>query len=131
MNKKEAEEAMYAGHKVRHTYYDKDEYVYMNPTNCHLITEDGYDHGTVFGEFWTEYQVWNEGWEIVEKNDLIPFVSKDNSYAEQSINFFNKFPNYQDSFYHCEPRRVTPVPQRNEPCSCNSGLKYKKCCGKK
>ena len=25
--------------------------------------------------------------------------------------------------------RVAPTPGRNEPCSCGSGLKYKKCCG--
>ena len=28
------------------------------------------------------------------------------------------------------PVRVTPTPGRNDPCSCGSGRKYKKCCGK-
>jgi len=27
-----------------------------------------------------------------------------------------------------EPIRVTPQPGRNEPCPCNSGLKFKRCC---
>jgi len=27
------------------------------------------------------------------------------------------------------PVRVSPRPGRNQPCPCNSGLKYKKCCG--
>lgn len=26
------------------------------------------------------------------------------------------------------PEKKIPVPGRNEPCSCGSGLKYKKCC---
>jgi uncharacterized protein len=29
-----------------------------------------------------------------------------------------------------EPVRVAATPGRNDPCSCGSGLKYKKCCGK-
>ncbi len=29
-----------------------------------------------------------------------------------------------------QPIRVTPQPGRNAPCSCNSGLKFKRCCGK-
>jgi SWIM/SEC-C metal-binding protein len=28
-----------------------------------------------------------------------------------------------------EPVRVVKSPPRNEPCSCGSGKKYKKCCG--
>ena len=28
-----------------------------------------------------------------------------------------------------EPVRVAPTPGRNDPCSCGSGRKYKKCCG--
>lgn len=27
-----------------------------------------------------------------------------------------------------EPVRTKPVPERNHPCGCGSGLKYKKCC---
>ena len=26
-------------------------------------------------------------------------------------------------------QKVAPCPQRNDPCSCGSGKKYKKCCG--
>jgi len=29
----------------------------------------------------------------------------------------------------CQPRKVEPEPGRNQPCPCNSGKKYKKCCG--
>ena len=29
-----------------------------------------------------------------------------------------------------EPKRSTPKVGRNEPCSCGSGEKYKRCCGK-
>lgn len=28
-----------------------------------------------------------------------------------------------------KPVKVTPKPGRNDPCSCGSGKKYKKCCG--
>ena len=29
-----------------------------------------------------------------------------------------------------EPIKVDKQPKRNDPCSCGSGKKYKKCCGK-
>ncbi len=29
-----------------------------------------------------------------------------------------------------EPIRVEQKPERNDPCPCGSGKKYKKCCGK-
>ena len=29
-----------------------------------------------------------------------------------------------------EPVQVNKTPGRNDPCSCGSGKKYKKCCGK-
>jgi uncharacterized protein YecA (UPF0149 family) len=28
-----------------------------------------------------------------------------------------------------QPRRVEKTPGRNEPCSCGSGIKFKRCCG--
>jgi len=42
-------------------------------------------------------------------------------------------PERQDELYTEQKRsgivRKDPVPGRNEPCSCGSGKKYKKCCG--
>ena len=29
-----------------------------------------------------------------------------------------------------EPIRAEPKPNRNDPCTCGSGKKYKQCCGK-
>jgi len=36
----------------------------------------------------------------------------------------------QSNAVHYEDIRRDPKIQRNEPCPCGSGLKYKKCCGK-
>lgn len=36
-----------------------------------------------------------------------------------------------DMLRRTEPRRKTPMPGRNDPCTCGSGKKYKLCCGKR
>lgn len=133
MKRSEALQAICAGHKVRHTYYSPEEFVYMNLRTGHLFTEDGYDQGTINGEFWTKYQIWEDGWEIVEE-EMTPVVSafvRNDPYAMELRNHYERLPNYQDSIFSCpQYRRSEPKIQRNKPCPCNSGLKYKKCYGK-
>lgn len=74
MTKTEAYEHMEKGYKVRHEYYSDHEYVFLNK-NGELQTEEGCRHGTKNDEFWTKYQIWEEGWSIhrIEMNTMIPF----------------------------------------------------------
>jgi len=41
-------------------------------------------------------------------------------------NTFSQF--YSRAYYWPRPVHVEPKPGRNDPCPCNSGLKYKHCC---
>lgn len=63
-----------------------------------------------------------------EFKDLFNF---NNNYVKQAIETYNEFVNLPGLPYYRVPqyRRETPKVQRNEPCSCGSGKKYKKCCG--
>jgi len=64
MTRNEAREALVQGKTVRHEYYTDGEWLKFNGIT--LFTEDGYHKGDFTGEFWTKYQVWNDGWSIVE-----------------------------------------------------------------
>lgn len=59
---------------------------------------------------------------IVADNDLFANISLDSA-AEENINELNAFLNKVTT------TRFASTPKRNDPCSCNSGKKYKKCCG--
>jgi hypothetical protein len=66
MTKQEAYAAMQQGHKVRHEYYSPEEYVFINKKG-NFQTEDGYDQGGIYDEFWFKYQKWETGWSIYEE----------------------------------------------------------------
>ena len=46
----EAEKQMILGNKVKHLYYTDEEYIFIR--DDHIFSEEGYDFGTVDGEFW-------------------------------------------------------------------------------
>ena len=50
MTATEALLAMYEGKKLTHRFFTDDEYIYMK--NHDIYTEDGYNMGTVFEDFW-------------------------------------------------------------------------------
>ena len=65
---------MYQGKKLTHSSFTDDEYIYMK--NHDIYTEEGYNMGTVYGEFWqmragpnSEHpEQWAKDWEIYNEN---------------------------------------------------------------
>jgi uncharacterized protein len=47
----------------------------------------------------------------------------------QAYRYFREQRQVNASAHKSEPRRTAPKVGRNEPCSCGSGKKYKRCCG--
>lgn len=72
LNKREATEALVAGHRLRHEYYSDSEWVELQNSG-QLVTEDGYPKGTCNGEWWKDIQKWDWGWEIVKQKSLSPY----------------------------------------------------------
>ena len=56
------------------------------------------------------------------ENDLFADITVDST-VEENINELSAILN------KVETTRFDSTPKRNDPCSCNSGKKYKKCCG--
>jgi hypothetical protein len=63
MTKTEAIKAMSEGHKVRHTYFTSDEFVYVDDKG-YMLDEKGYVMGPEFWELRTGKQ-WDDGWSLV------------------------------------------------------------------
>ena len=59
---------------------------------------------------------------LVTENELFADITVDSS-AEENINELNGILNKPTT------TRFDKTPNRNEPCLCGSGKKYKKCCG--
>lgn len=59
---------------------------------------------------------------LVTENSLFADITVDSS-ADENINELNATLNKVTT------TRFDTKPNRNDPCSCNSGKKYKKCCG--
>lgn len=71
--------------------------------------------------------------EILEENmEKHIFLTLEKSPAPDDEEVFNKFENAYKQMIIAMDEVLSPIryPDRNDPCSCNSGLKYKKCCGK-
>ena len=72
----------------------------------------------------------------IEKNSLYGEMGEGKSLAisNESMEISEQFIDFSGHFGHgmsrprIEPRRVEKLPGRNEPCPCESGKKYKKCC---
>ncbi len=65
MTREEAKQALIKGEIVTHEYYTDNEW--LKYENDQLITEDGYPKGSFLDEFWTNYQIWEDGWSIYTK----------------------------------------------------------------
>ena len=110
--------------------------------STHVDHRKGYDHAGT--KQWAEESEW-QGLEIVSTKNggagdatgevefIARFSDKDQSTEHHEIGHFIK---ENECWYFTDGRMVRPKPMavakigRNEPCSCGSGLKYKKCCGK-
>lgn len=126
MKKADALQILLQGGYIRHEYYSPEEHIHME--NGHIIDESDYDLGTVNGEFWSEIQRWEDGWEEVEQ-----ITARRSPFGPEPTlihNTFERLPDYQDWFRSVpQYRRPAPKVHRNEPCTCGSGLKFKNCCG--
>ena len=64
---------MYQGKKVTHSLFTDEEFIYMK--NHDIYTEEGYNMGTVFEEFWqtrgaqSEDDSWATDWSIYEEDE--------------------------------------------------------------
>jgi SEC-C motif-containing protein len=110
--------------------------------STHPDHRQGYDHeGT---KQWAESSEWL-GLEIVgtgrgeEKDNIgeVEFIARFREKGVLREHHENaQFKRYNERWYFTDGTLVKPKPLiinkpgRNEPCSCGSGLKYKKCCGK-
>lgn len=71
MTATEALLALYEGRKVTHRFFTDEEYICMK--NHDIYTEEGYNMGTVYDEFWQSRggpegdDSWATGWEIYEE----------------------------------------------------------------
>jgi SEC-C motif-containing protein len=110
--------------------------------STHPDHRQGYDHAGT--KEWAETAEW-QGLEIIgtskggsddsvgEVEFIARFIEKgDNREHHEAGQFKRK----DGSWYFTEGKMVRPKPLavtkvgRNDPCTCGSGLKYKKCCGK-
>lgn len=110
--------------------------------STHPDHRQGYDHAGT--KEWAETAEW-QGLEIIDTNRgeaddsigevefIARFIEKgDNREHHEAGQFKRK----DGRWYFTEGRMVRPKPLtvakvgRNDPCTCGSGFKYKKCCGK-
>ncbi len=88
---------------------------------------------------WAETSKW-QGLTILEKkagneNDSIGIVCFTASFEDENGKLHkhseqSQFKKIDGNWYFCDGHTITPQKiGRNDPCSCGSGKKYKKCCG--
>lgn len=110
--------------------------------STHPEHRQGYDHSGT--KEWAETAEW-QGLEIIsttrggcddsvgEVEFIARFVEKGDSREHHEAGQFKR---KEGIWYFTEGQMVRPKPLtvtkigRNDPCSCGSGVKYKKCCGK-
>ena len=110
--------------------------------STHPDHRQGYDHAGT--KEWAETAEW-QGLEIVdtikgEADDSVGEVEFIARFIEKGDNREHheagQFKRKDGNWYFTEGKMVRPKPLtvtkigRNDPCTCGSGLKYKKCCGK-
>lgn len=140
MNKAQAYEAMRDGYKVRNEYYSPEEFAFIN-TKGLIELEDGVSF-PVTDEAWTKYQDPEETfeWEIVGEADKFLHANKDYSSTDLPTCLINPSYDIYKPYIGMSVTKkqraqiVRPVEpssdiNRNDPCMCGSGKKYKKCCG--
>ena len=142
MKKSEAYQEMLSGAKMRHEYYLPEEFVFINE-NGQFETEDSCILGGVNDEFWAVYQKWEDGWDYYNPKDRAFYVEQ-TEISHVNDPYVYQFKNFHPLDYGFNPptkqqvldsKRIIPVgtksePNRNDKCTCLSGKKYKKCCGK-
>jgi SEC-C motif-containing protein len=110
--------------------------------STHSDHRQGYDHAGT--KEWAETAEW-QGLEIIDTKNggvddsvgevefIARFAEKGNDREHHEAGQFKK---KEGLWYFTDGKMVSPKPVtvvkigRNDPCTCGSGIKYKKCCGK-
>jgi len=110
--------------------------------STHPEHRQGYDHAGT--KEWAETAEW-QGLEIISTNrggvddstGEVEFIARFNEKGNARVHHeAGQFKRKDGRWYFTDGKMVRPKPVavtkigRNDPCSCGSGLKYKKCCGK-
>lgn len=143
MTKQEAYQEMLAGHKMCHTHYTDDEFVFINE-NGEFETEDGYTHGGVNDEFWSIYQKWDDGWSYYDAGNTDVDITRIAKHISNDPYVYVLRSGIEELDYirrseapttaqikdaeRTKPVQSKSVINRNDVCSCGSGKKFKKCC---
>ena len=129
--------------RSRYTAYTRNAIEHLLNTN-HPDKQDAYDPAAM--RKWAEESEWH-GLEIVatekggqdDENGEVEFIAR---YSEKGTprehHEIGDFKKRDGKWYYYDGRTPTPATYvrkepkigRNAPCPCNSGKKYKKCCGK-
>jgi SEC-C motif-containing protein len=129
--------------RARYSAYAKEETDFLL-NSLHPDHRDGYDAKQT--RDWAANATW-EGLEIVktenggkdDANGNVEFIAQYIVKGEKNIHHeLASFIKHEDAWYFSDgavvpPKqfiRTTPKIGRNDPCPCNSGKKYKKCCGR-
>jgi len=126
--------------RSRYSAYSKGEFAYLVDS---LHPDHRSDHDPAATQRWAENADWIklEVIEIEEKGEdgKVEFIA---TYREKGIiqahHEAAEFKSKDGRWYYVDGKLVPPETQRlevpkigrNEPCSCGSGKKYKKCCGR-
>jgi len=122
--------------RSRYSAYVVGKIDYVGATND---PQTGTDFDAEAAEAWSKQSEWL-GLEIIAANETeVEFKAKYRTDGREEIHhevsLFRKDPKngrwyYREGKTLREPeRRTTPKLGRNDPCSCGSGQKFKKCCG--
>jgi SEC-C motif-containing protein len=110
--------------------------------STHPDHRDGYDHNGT--KEWAETAEW-QGLEIISTKNggaddsigEVEFIARFSEKGDlREHHEAGQFKNKDGSWYFTEGKMIRQKPLtvaktgRNDPCTCGSGLKYKKCCGK-
>lgn len=129
--------------RSRYTAYTKTAFEYLLHTT-HPSKTDDYDHESI--KKWSEESEWH-GLEIIEtinggQNDdsgSVEFIARYSENGQRREHHeIGNFKKQDGQWYYYDGQTPNPVtfvrkePKigRNAPCPCNSGKKYKKCCGR-
>jgi len=135
MNKQEALNLMHKGIKITHYDFAHDEWMTIN-NEGNILLEDGcqcsiaefFSYRT--GESWDkDYYLYESEKELIVPNPYLldipyPYKMIENDYLMSKDYGLTK----KQREANIVPVRTTPKIGRNEPCTCGSGLKNKKCC---
>ena len=106
--------------------------------SLHPDSREDFDHDST--KKWAEGSTWNQltilSTKAGEARDKVGSVDFIASYTDEDDNSHrhcerSQFKRIAGQWFFCDGQTIAPEKVgRNDPCSCGSGKKYKKCCGK-